>query len=550
MTAFVLALLLLVPAVEAADSTSPQVRAGMTAVQKEDWSEAWSQFHQALRAVPLPASPDLIFDTALAADKAGGRELQAAALYRMFLAAAPTSPRAPLIRQRIRELEVWTLSWARAVGSHALKSLRSLAAADARLTRDSQYGFIKSAKMAPGLLDGRDETLRQLSLLEVCAALPAGDPRLYDSAQALATEIANTPSRVSTLAEIARMRLDDEGPQAASGTLQAALGAVAGTGASSVGSGLPDTVAAFAGTWVHAGQPEKGRDLARILPSGKERGRVFAALVAAHIERKEWEAAEREGRAAAVEDDVIGSQALASLAVEKVRTTCRVPRAGEAPCWKDASLGVLSTLEAADRIQDAAAKRDLLILALQGQAASGDAAAARMTLSRISRDDRGGRGSAYAAMAQGSAWAGDRLTAKGSAAAAMRLSTEPGPIGRVVVALATIGDLRGAVLAAEKASWGREDMLATLALRLEQAGLNQPARRMRSLRASEAWGKAYSEVATAGWNPWTRHLDTVRKKAGYGESVVDMAWMARGLSCMARTFHLQARTLGEDPRRP
>ncbi len=94
---------ILVPAVEAADSTSPHVRAGMTAVQKEDWSEAWSQFHQALRAVPPPASPDLIFDTALAADRAGGRELQAAALYRTFLAAAPTSPRAPLIRQRIRD---------------------------------------------------------------------------------------------------------------------------------------------------------------------------------------------------------------------------------------------------------------------------------------------------------------------------------------------------------------------------------------------------------------------------------------------------------------
>ncbi|MBI5623820.1 MAG: hypothetical protein HY924_08585 [Elusimicrobia bacterium] len=552
MSRLILWLALLAPAVQASDSVSSFARAGMEATRKKDWSEAWYQFHSAVQRGGRQPSPELVFDAALAADQAGGRELQAVALYRMFLALTPTSPHGPMVRRRCRELESWTLSWARSAGSHALKALRSLEAADSRLKRDPQYETIKRIDGDPNLTGSRTEILSQLARVHACAALPAGDPSLHDSARSIADDIKGHDWRARTLAELGRMRLEDDGPEAAAGILEAAAASASQAGTSYSAHDwktLRQVQTALARAWVLAREPEKGRALAGSLPSGKDRAEFFAGMVDAHIRMKDWAAAETDGRSAASQDPEIGSLALASLAVEKTLGACQAQAAGLDPCWKAPSLGVVSALEDADRAQDAGTRRGLLVLALQAQAASGDMAAARATLLRIPQDDRAGRALAYAALAQGAARAGDRGAAKGAAAMVLRLSDEPEPLGRAAQALAAIGDLRGAALAADRAHRGRPDILADLTLGLKAAGLERAARRTRGERSLRAWDVLYSEASSAGWNPWTSFLGKAREKISsydFDGAVEDAAWTARGLACLSRDFHRAAKALGED----
>lgn len=77
---------------------------GLAAARQQDWPLAVRYFAEARKAAP--ASPQVIFNLALACDKAGGRELPAVALYRAYLASAPEAANTAQIRGRVLELEV------------------------------------------------------------------------------------------------------------------------------------------------------------------------------------------------------------------------------------------------------------------------------------------------------------------------------------------------------------------------------------------------------------------------------------------------------------
>ena len=70
----------------------------------QDWPLAVRYFSEARKAAP--AAPQVIFNLALACDKAGGRDLPAVALYRACLASTPGAANAAQIQARVLELEV------------------------------------------------------------------------------------------------------------------------------------------------------------------------------------------------------------------------------------------------------------------------------------------------------------------------------------------------------------------------------------------------------------------------------------------------------------
>jgi tetratricopeptide (TPR) repeat protein len=77
---------------------------GLAATRQQDWPLAVRYFTEARKAAP--AAPQVIFNLALACDKAGERDLPAIALYRAYLASAPGAANTEQIRSRVLELEV------------------------------------------------------------------------------------------------------------------------------------------------------------------------------------------------------------------------------------------------------------------------------------------------------------------------------------------------------------------------------------------------------------------------------------------------------------
>ncbi len=77
---------------------------GFQMAQKAQWPLAIRYFRQAQSFAPTDSA--ILFNLALAHDKAGGDELVALAWYQAFLAAGPNSPTAPQVRKRIVDLEV------------------------------------------------------------------------------------------------------------------------------------------------------------------------------------------------------------------------------------------------------------------------------------------------------------------------------------------------------------------------------------------------------------------------------------------------------------
>jgi len=77
---------------------------GFAVAQQQQWPLAIKYFRSAQQIVPDDAA--VLFNLALATDKAGGRELAALAWYNAFLASTPDAKNAPQVRKRTTELDI------------------------------------------------------------------------------------------------------------------------------------------------------------------------------------------------------------------------------------------------------------------------------------------------------------------------------------------------------------------------------------------------------------------------------------------------------------
>lgn len=77
---------------------------GFAVAQQQQWPLAIKYFRSAQQIVPDDAA--VLFNLALATDKAGGRELAALAWYNAFLASTPDAKNAPQVRKRATELDI------------------------------------------------------------------------------------------------------------------------------------------------------------------------------------------------------------------------------------------------------------------------------------------------------------------------------------------------------------------------------------------------------------------------------------------------------------
>lgn len=96
------------PAASVADAGLPataeqSMNEGLNAAQSGNWPEAIKHFRAAQQQAP--ASPEILFNLALALDKAGGRELAAVTWYNAYLAANPGSADTGQVRTQIEKLK-------------------------------------------------------------------------------------------------------------------------------------------------------------------------------------------------------------------------------------------------------------------------------------------------------------------------------------------------------------------------------------------------------------------------------------------------------------
>jgi len=84
-------------------SVSVTMTRGMAAAEQQEWDLAIKYFSEARKAAPT--WPSAQFNLALAYDSAGGRELNAIAWYRAYLASAPNAANAQQVRAQIVKLK-------------------------------------------------------------------------------------------------------------------------------------------------------------------------------------------------------------------------------------------------------------------------------------------------------------------------------------------------------------------------------------------------------------------------------------------------------------
>ncbi len=106
--AAMIAALLLPTAIEAQQPRGPEVedalKRGFAMAQRERWNLAIRYFSNAQEMAPT--DPVVLFNLALANDRAPGRNVIAVAWYRAYLAAAPNAKNAEKVRNRVVDLEI------------------------------------------------------------------------------------------------------------------------------------------------------------------------------------------------------------------------------------------------------------------------------------------------------------------------------------------------------------------------------------------------------------------------------------------------------------
>lgn len=76
---------------------------GLEAAKLKDWDLAIKYFKEAQKLAP--DSPQVLFNLALAYDKAGDKELPALALYEAYLIVAPDAANSQTVQARVKELD-------------------------------------------------------------------------------------------------------------------------------------------------------------------------------------------------------------------------------------------------------------------------------------------------------------------------------------------------------------------------------------------------------------------------------------------------------------
>lgn len=99
-----LAVLVHAQPVNLAPDVQEAMKKGLAAAKQQDWNSAIKYFKEAQGKAPL--EPAVIFNLALAYDKAGGREFPSLIWYKAYLILGPGAANAGQVRQRMAELEV------------------------------------------------------------------------------------------------------------------------------------------------------------------------------------------------------------------------------------------------------------------------------------------------------------------------------------------------------------------------------------------------------------------------------------------------------------
>jgi len=130
---------------------------GMAAAKQADWNLAIKYFKKAQKK--LPSDPRILFNLALAYDKAGNRETIAIPWYQAYLAAAPDASNREAVKKRIIELDVnlesrirKLLVWGHSVVDQLIDD------------RATMYGKIALAQYEIGDLSGAMGTLRKMPI--------------------------------------------------------------------------------------------------------------------------------------------------------------------------------------------------------------------------------------------------------------------------------------------------------------------------------------------------------------------------------------------------
>lgn len=231
-------------------------------VRKMTLGKRWLALLAVAGAVALPADaraeavsyqPGPLFDKALAADRAGGRELFAIAWYRAYLAAAPKAGNAPRVRERIVALEVEIEA--------KVRELLNKAAAAAALLPDAESRTDAQKRIAAVLAGAGDIPGAE----RIAATLPAARDRDF----------------VAMNVAVARMRNGDgKGAMAAAdGIADATLAAAARRGIARVQAFAGDV----AGAW----------KTADAIADDQERSGAFAGIAEAELAAGDAQGGER-----------------------------------------------------------------------------------------------------------------------------------------------------------------------------------------------------------------------------------------------------------------
>ncbi|MBI4424532.1 MAG: hypothetical protein HY554_12430 [Elusimicrobia bacterium] len=450
-------------------------RQGVLAARAGDWEKAAARFHAA--RVQASSAALLLFDEALALDRAGGRELEAVSLYHAFLATLPPdSPRADGVRRRILALKTRIV---RASRTFAGKIDTAFFGADPLL--------IESDNAADDAAIRRDVAVIQ-------AFLDRGGPDFGIGAEA-AQFINDAGLRAQAYLEVAEALLADGHLEIAAARLRRGQAAAKRTGDAGLQAALDRLLrqAALAAAEKPDGCP-LSRELAASIAEADRKAAVQAELASSCAPIADLNGQLTED---VLKDPHWGPVALARWGSARVRSS--LERSGPAPdSWKNSEL-LAKALKAVDGLP--VKHQDLAQAAIaEAQAAAGDLEAARGSIRAISRADPESRARAYAALAEGAVRVADPTTVQAATAMARREVLRAGAappawaeeaFARVVYALAAAGDPRGALRAirshGNRAPW---KAYFALARALEEKGRTAAARKLRAEGGRIAWSQA------------------------------------------------------------
>lgn len=149
------------PAAQQTSGRSPAAEAalarGFAMAQRKQWSLAIKYFRAAREAAPTDSV--VLFNLALAHDRAGGRELVTAAWYQAFLASSPASPNAAKVKKRVVDLEIRTETQILKLVETAERIAGQISGND----RDTLYGLVARAHAQNGDIDAARRRLAKIA---------------------------------------------------------------------------------------------------------------------------------------------------------------------------------------------------------------------------------------------------------------------------------------------------------------------------------------------------------------------------------------------------